>query len=342
MNYEDLMLRAITGAGRNKYTAKPNPVVGAILVKNNEIISEGYHEKFGENHAEINAIFQAKKLINKKFTSFSELTLICTLEPCSHIGKTGSCAEAIVDSGIKKVIIGSIDPNPKVSGKGVDILKKNNIEVEIGIHQDLVAKQNKFFFYRHKNNKPYITLKIASSLDGKSHINSQERVYITCEESNDDVQKLRAENDAILTGKNTLLNDNPRMNARVNFDLNQPEKILLSKSYNPNLDKLERRFFKGSKTTHIKNNDIESAILKILQNDICSILIEAGPKLANAFLESGFVDELVVYTSPNKLGETAVSWFRQNNAIEKYGFKLESSCKIGCDIKDIYLKNGKK
>ena len=80
----------------------------------------------------------------------------------------------------------------------------------------------------------------------------------------------------------------------------------------------------------------------ILQNDICSILIEAGPKLANAFLESGFVDELVVYTSPNKLGETAVSWFRQNNAIEKYGFKLESSCKIGCDIKDIYLKNGKK
>ena len=342
MNYEDLMLRAITEAGRNKYTAKPNPVVGAILVKNDEIIAEGYHKKFGENHAEINAIYQAKKQLNKKFNSFSELTLICTLEPCSHIGKTGSCAEAIVKSGIKKVIIGSIDPNPKVSGKGVDILKKNNIEVEIGIHQDLVAKQNKFFFYRHKNNKPYITLKIASSLDGKSHFKSQERVYITCEESNYDVQKLRAENDAILTGKNTLLNDNPRMNARVNFQLNQPEKILLSKSYNQNLDKLERPFFKGSTTTHIKNNDLESALSKILQSDICSILVEAGPKLANAFLESGYVDKLLVYKSPNKLGETAVSWFRQNNAIEKYGFKLESSCKIGCDIKDTYLKNGKK
>ena len=287
MNYEDLMLRAITEAGRNKYTAKPNPVVGAILVKSDEIIAEGYHKEFGKNHAEINAIYQAKKLLNIKFNSFSELTLICTLEPCSHIGKTGSCAEAIVKSGIKKVIIGSIDPNPKVSGKGVDILKKNNIEVEIGIHQDLVAKQNKFFFYRHKNNKPYITLKIASSLDGKSHFKSHERVYITCEESNYDVQKLRAENDAILTGKNTLLNDNPRMNARVNFQLNQPEKILLSKSYNQNLDKLERPFFKGSKTTHIKNNDLESALSKILQSDICSILVEAGPKLANAFLESG-------------------------------------------------------
>tara|TARA_B100000927_G_scaffold272373_1_gene249959 strand:+ start:460 stop:1488 length:1029 start_codon:yes stop_codon:yes gene_type:complete len=342
MNYEDLMLRAITEAGRNKYTAKPNPVVGAILVKSDEIIAEGYHKEFGKNHAEINAIYQAKKLLNIKFNSFSELTLICTLEPCSHIGKTGSCAEAIVKSGIKKVIIGSIDPNPKVSGKGVDILKKNNIEVEIGIHQDLVAKQNKFFFYRHKNNKPYITLKIASSLDGKSHFKSHERVYITCEESNYDVQKLRAENDAILTGKNTLLNDNPRMNARVNFQLNQPEKILLSKSYNQNLDKLERPFFKGSKTTHIKNNDLESALSKILQSDICSILVEAGPKLANAFLESGYVDELLVYKSPKKLGETAVSWFRQDNAIEKYGFKLESSCKIGCDIKDTYLKNGKK
>ena len=342
MNYEDLMLRAITEAGRNKYTAKPNPVVGAILIKSDEIIAEGYHKEFGKNHAEINAIYQAKKLLNIKFNSFSELTLICTLEPCSHIGKTGSCAEAIVKSGIKKVIIGSIDPNPKVSGKGVDILKKNNIEVEIGIHQDLVAKQNKFFFYRHKNNKPYITLKIASSLDGKSHFKSHERVYITCEESNYDVQKLRAENDAILTGKNTLLNDNPRMNARVNFQLNQPEKILLSKSYNQNLDKLERPFFKGSKTTHIKNNDLESALSKILQSDICSILVEAGPKLANAFLESGYVDKLLVYKSPNKLGETAVSWFRQNNAIEKYGFKLESSCKIGCDIKDTYLKNGKK
>ncbi len=114
MNYEEIMLRAISEAEKYKYTAKPNPVVGAILLKNEEIISEGYHENYGKNHAEINAIINANKQKNKKFNDFSELTLICTLEPCSHIGKTGSCAHAIVKTGIKKVVIGSIDPNPKV------------------------------------------------------------------------------------------------------------------------------------------------------------------------------------------------------------------------------------
>ena len=200
MNYEEIMLRAISEAEKYKYTAKPNPVVGAILIKDKEIISEGYHVKYGKNHAEINAIINADVHKNKKFNDFSELTLICTLEPCSHIGKTGSCAHAIVKSGIKKVIIGSIDPNPKVSGKGIQILKENNVDVDVGIHQDLVAKQNKFFFYRHANNKPYIAVKIASSADGKSHYENHERVFITGEEARYDVQLLRAEYDAILTG----------------------------------------------------------------------------------------------------------------------------------------------
>ena len=230
MSYEELMLRAITKADAFKYTAKPNPVVGAILEKDGEIISEGYHKLFGHRHAEINALSSAEKLKNIKFNSFSELTLICTLEPCSHIGKTGSCADAIVKSGIKRVIIGSVDPSSKVSGKGIEILRKNNIEVEVGMHQDLIAKQNRFFFYRHKNNMPFITVKIASALDGKSHYKYFESVFISSKESREDVQLLRAEYDAILTGTNTFLNDNPRMNARVNFQVNHPEKILLSTS----------------------------------------------------------------------------------------------------------------
>ena len=175
MNYEELMLHAISEAEKYKYTAKPNPIVGAILIKDKEIISEGYHVEYGKNHAEINAIINADVHKNKKFNDFSELTLICTLEPCSHIGKTGSCAHAIVKSGIKKVIIGSVDPNPKVSGKGIQILKENDVHVDVGIHHDLVAKQNKFFFFRHVNNKPYITVKIASSADGKSHYENHER-----------------------------------------------------------------------------------------------------------------------------------------------------------------------
>ena len=250
MKYEEIMLRAISEAEKYKYTAKPNPVVGAILIKDKEIISEGYHVKYGKNHAEINAIINADKHKNKKFNDFSELALVCTLEPCSHIGKTGSCAHAIVKSGIKKVIIGSIDPNPKVSGKGIQILKENNVDVTVGIHKELVAKQNKFFFYRHANNKPYIAVKIASSADGKSHYENHERVFITGEEARYDVQLLRAEYDAILTGTNTLLKDNPRMNARVNFPVNQPEKILMSTSFNIGANTSEMPFLKA-KELHI-------------------------------------------------------------------------------------------
>ena len=342
MNYEDIMLRAISEAEKYKYTAKPNPVVGAILIKGKEIISEGYHVKYGKNHAEINAIINADKHKNKKFNDFSELALICTLEPCSHIGKTGSCAHAIVKSGIKKVVIGSIDPNPKVSGKGIQILKENNIDVTIGIHQELVEKQNKFFFYRHANNKPYITVKIASSADGKSHYENHERVFITGEDARSDVQLLRAEYDAILTGTNTLLKDNPRMNARVNFPVNQPEKILMSTSFKMDSDKSEMPFFEGEKVTHFQHNDIDYMLAKMLENDKCSILVEAGPKLANAFLKTQHVDELIIYKSQKELGKNGISWFEQDNAVENYGFKLESSCKIGSDLKEIYKQDEEK
>jgi len=342
MNYEEIMLRAISEAEKYKYTAKPNPVVGAILVKGKEIISEGYHVKYGKNHAEINAIINADKHKNKKFNDFSELALICTLEPCSHIGKTGSCAHAIVKSGIKKVVIGSIDPNPKVSGKGIQILKENNIDVTVGIHRELVEKQNKFFFYRHINNKPYITVKIASSADGKSHYENHERVFITGEEARSDVQLLRAEYDAILTGTNTLLKDNPRMDARVNFPVNQPERILMSTSFNMDSDKSEMPFFEGEKVTHFQHNDIDYLLPKMLENDKCSILVEAGPKLANAFLKTEHVDELIIYKSQKELGENGISWFVQDNAVENYGFKLESSCKIGSDLKEIYKQDEEK
>ena len=344
MNYEEFMLRAISKAEKYKHLAKPNPVVGAMLLKGNKIISEGYHTFYGSNHAEINALNLAEKEKNIKFNDFSELTLICTLEPCSHIGKTGSCADALVKSGIKKVVIGSVDPNPKVCGKGIEILKENNIEVEVGIHQDLVAKQNKFFFYRHKNNKPYITVKIASSLDGKSHYkNSNERVYITNKESREDVQLLRANYDAILTGTNTFLNDNPRMDVRLDYVVHQPEKILLSSSVTSSKEYMNTPFFKvnGKRTSIIKTNKLEKIMPILLKNDKCSILVEAGPKLVNAFLKSGYVNELIIYTSQKKLGRNGVGWFKGDNAVENYGFKLESSCKIGSDLKEIYKKNGK-
>ena len=338
MNYEKFMLHAIRSADSFKYTVKPNPVVGAMLVKDEEIISEGYHQTYGSHHAEINAIIEAEKEKNIKFNDFSELTLICTLEPCSHIGKTGSCASKIAESGIKKVIIGSIDPNPKVSGKGVKILKENNIEVEIGLYQDLVTIQNKFFFFKHKNNKPYITAKIASSADGKSYYKNNTRAYITNEKSLNDVQFIRAQYDAILTGGNTLRNDNPRMNARVNFPVNQPKKILLSKE-DFSLSEMSKYKFFEDDFIQIKENDLDAVMKFLKDTDICSILLEAGPRLINEFLKKGYVDEFIIFTSQKDLGKDGINWFKEDNAVEKYGFKLESSYKIDTDLKEIFIKD---
>ena len=339
MNFEKYMLRAISLADTYKYTAKPNPVVGALLLKGDKIISEGAHERFGENHAEINAISLAKKQLGNTFNSFTELTLICTLEPCNHSGKTGPCSQAIVDSGIKKVIIGSMDPNPKVSGKGIERLIQNGIDVEIGLCKELVKKQNKFFFFKHENTRPYLTIKIAASSDWKSHKNDDENIWITSKESRQDVQMVRAQYDAILTGGNTVKNDNPRMNARVNFEVNQPKKILLSNR--DNFNELESNFFKDAKVQILKERNIAKIIEGFKVSDICSILVEAGPRLVNAFLLTDLVDELIIYQSCNELGPDGVAWFSEDNAIENFGFKLESSYKIMTDTKYIY-KNVKK
>ena len=335
MNYEELMKRAISLANQYKYTAKPNPVVGCILIKDNKIISEGAHEKFGCNHAEINAINSAKLSLGKSFKSFKELTLICTLEPCNHTGKTGPCTEAIINSGIKNVVIGSLDPNPLVSGKGIESLKKNGINVTSGVCAELVEEQNKFFFFKNIHKRPFITAKIASSVDGKSHFNDNQQTWITSMESREDVQKLRASMDVILTGGNTVTNDNPLMNARVNFPTNQPKKISLSSKTNFNFN---APFFKDADYKIINENNLNKVISGFKNTDITSILVEAGPKLVNSFLNECLVDKLIIYKSSMELGPNGVSWFREDNAVEKLGFNLESSYKIESDTKKIYIK----
>ena len=206
--------------------------VGAVITKNGKVLGTGFNTVISSNsvssHAEINAINRAKKKIGVDFNSFDELTLVCTLEPCNHSGKTGPCSQAIIDSGIKKVIIGCQDPNPKVSGTGIKKLLENGIETIVGVCEKEIKDQNKFFFFKHLNERPFISVKIASSKDGKSHNRNGSSTWITCKESRKDVQLVRALYDAILTGGNTLIDDNPRMNARVNFTSNKLKKILLT------------------------------------------------------------------------------------------------------------------
>ena len=331
--HEIFLKRAIDLAHKGKYLTKPNPMVGCVIVKDNEVIAEGYHMKYGSNHAEINALEDMNNNNNISEAELRQLTLYCTLEPCCHYGKTGPCTDAIIKSGIKKVIIGIKDPNPKVSGSGIKQLEDNGIEVLSGFFEEELIKLNKHFFFKNTYNRPYIAVKIASSADGMSHRKDNTFTWITSEQSRDDVQIVRAAFDAILTGGNTLRNDNPRMNARVDFEVNQPQKILLTSQ---EINK-ESNFFKSGDVIINRSSDLNKVIAELSNTEINSILVEAGPSLVNAFLDNHLVDEIIVYKSNITLGDEGVSWF-ENKTIESLDFDLKSSLKINGDSKETYLK----
>ena len=331
--HEIFLKRAIDLARKGKYLTKPNPMVGCVIVKDSEVIAEGYHMKYGSNHAEINALEDLNKNNNISEAEFRQLTLYCTLEPCCHHGKTGPCTDAIIKSGIKKVVIGIKDPNPKVSGSGIKQLEDNGIEVLSGFFEEELIELNKHFFFKNTHNRPYIAVKIASSEDGMSHRKDNTFTWITSEQSRDDVQIVRAGFDAILTGGNTLRNDNPRMNARVDFEVNQPQKILLTSQ---EINK-ESNFFKSGDVIINRSSDLNKVITELSNTEINSILVEAGPNLVNAFLDNDLVDEIIIYKSNITLGDEGVSWF-ENKTIESLGFDLKSSFKINDDSKETYLK----
>ena len=331
--HEIFLKRAIDLAHKGKYLTKPNPMVGCVIVKDNEVIAEGYHMKYGSNHAEINALEDLNNNNNISEAELRELTLYCTLEPCCHHGKTGPCTDAIIKSGIKKVVIGIKDPNPRVSGSGIKQLEDNGIEVLSGFFEEELIELNKHFFFKNTYNRPYIAVKIASSADGMSHRKDNTFTWITSEQSRDDVQIVRAGFDAILTGGNTLRNDNPRMNARVDFEVNQPQKILLTSQ---EINK-ESNFFKTGDVIINRSSDLNKVIKELSNTEINSILVEAGPSLVNAFLDNDLVDEIIIYKSNITLGDEGVSWF-ENKTIESLGFDLKSSLKINDDSKETYLK----
>ena len=333
MDYKKHMRYAINMAANFKYTAKPNPVVGALILERDQIICEGFHERYGGPHAEVNCLEQLEKLRNKQREN---LTLLCTLEPCNHFGKTPPCTDEIIKSGVKNVVIGSVDPNPKVSGSGIKKMQENGIKVTHGVLEEEARKINEYFFFKHADNRPFITIKIASSKDGKSHDAKGSTTWITSEDSRNDVQLLRAEHDVILTGGNTVRNDNPRMNARVNFPVNQPKKILLSSQ---KIWDMNFHFFKNADFEITNETDLSKIMRSSFLKESNSIMVEAGPKLVNAFLKNRLCDRLVIYKSQVEIGNDGVNWFENDNVLDKYGFKIKSNYTIGPDIKMV-LENG--
>ncbi len=297
MNHDLLMKRCIDLGKKALGKTYPNPNVGALLFYDGKIISEGFTQEHGKNHAEINAI---KKVNDKEILKKS--TLYVTLEPCSHHGKTPPCCEAIYRKHIKKVMIGINDPNKLVNGRGISFLRKKNIDVKTGILQSECKKLHKRFLTFQNKKRPYVILKWAESFDGFiSPINKKNKrpYWISNKFSRQLVHKWRSQEHGILIGGQTYINDSPILNSRL-WDKNDPKKFVLSNSINMK----DSKFFKINYKSNLSAKQICEELYK---NDIQSVIVEGGTRTITTFIEDGIWDEARIIISSKTLKEGTTS-----------------------------------
>lgn len=336
------MIEAIRLAEKGKGKVEPNPLVGAVVVKNNKIVGKGYHEKFGEKHAEINALMKAGK-------AAMGADLYVTLEPCNHHGKQPPCTKTIIKAGIKRVFIGLKDPNKK-SGNGARELKKHKIKVS-GLEQEKTKTLSNFYItYIGSGKKPLITLKIAMTLDGFISWGNKKNKKISGKKAFEFTQKLRANNEGILVGVNTIINDDPKLTVRngkspLRIVLDSKARVpLRSKIFSENGNtiivvtkkaskkRVEKIKEKGSYVLVAKELkgkiDLEWLMKKLYSIGVKSILVEPGSKIASSFLEKKLFDKFNLIVSPKKIGK-GLKAFKLKR---KINIKLIEKKKLGKDL----------
>ncbi len=298
LSVDELYMERCLQLGRNGLgTTRPNPMVGAIIVKDGEIIGEGFTKPYGSSHAEVIAINSVKDK-----TALKHSTLYVTLEPCSHYGKTPPCSDLIIEHNIPRVVIGCVDDNPEVSGRGVKKLNDNGCDVTVGVLESACKRHHKRFFTYHNKKRPYIILKWAQSSDGfiaPKEKSTQAPVWITNSYSRQLVHKWRAEEQAILVGTNTVIEDNPSLTVR-DWKGENPIRIVLDKD--TTLDKELQVFNSEAKTLSITQSDIDyeapiaQQICTLLYDaHINSVIIEGGAKTLEAFINEGLWDEARIF-----------------------------------------------
>ena len=342
------MRLAIELARQGQYSTKPNPNVGCVIVKDGIVVGEGFHPKAGQPHAEVFAMRQAGEQARGA-------TAYVTLEPCAHYGRTPPCAKGLVEAGVAKVIVACPDPNPLVAGKGVQILKDAGIDVEVGICEDEAHPLNDGFLKAMATGMPYVRLKIASSLDGRTAMASGESKWITGVDARQDVQHWRAISGAVITGIETVLADDCQLNVRSLKGMNdistvvQPKRIILDRQgrlplTTKILETPETVMVMGPYRQELADLGViqfEIQPLKELlqqlvqQHQIYDVLVEAGATLSTAFLQAGLVDELISYVAPTLLGQTARSMFNAefSRMAEQLRFKLQDVTRLGDDVR---------
>ncbi len=371
------MTLAIAEAKKGIYSTRPNPSVGCVLVnglvnnvvKNDEmsakisdkIIGQGYTSPAGGNHGEINALANATELGNSEMIQGA--TAYVTLEPCSHYGRTPPCANALIQAGIARVVIAGLDPNPQVAGRGVAMLQQAGIEVvtfaeDNHIQGNHIHRQaeaiNKGFLKAMRTGLPYVRLKIATSLDGRTAMSSGESKWITGAESREDVQHYRALSGAIITGSQTVIADNPSLNVRstrlgVPLELiPQPIPVILDRRGQilplfqgglPNQNQTEFILSKREELIIWQEDNLQKLLRTLEQDHQChDVLVEAGAKVAGAFIKAGLVDELIVYQAPCLLGTDSRPMldFSISQLAEQHRFQLVSHERMGEDLKLVF------
>lgn len=341
------MQRAIELAQRGQYSTKPNPNVGCVIVKDGQVIGEGFHPKAGQPHAEVFALRQAG-------ADAQGATAYVTLEPCAHYGRTPPCAEALVKAQLKKVVVACPDPNPLVAGKGVQILRDAGIEVEVGVLQQQAHALNFGFLKAMATGLPYVRLKIAASLDGRTAMASGESKWITGSAARQDVQHWRAISGAVITGIDTVLADDCQLNVRdlPNVDLTtvvQPKRVVLDRQgrlplsakilQQPETVMVMGPFRQELADLGVIQLEIQplNALLQTLSQhyQIYDVLVEAGSTLSTAFLQAHLVDEMIYYVAPTLLGQSARAMFNADliRLAEQLRFKFEQFTPVGDDLR---------
>ncbi|MEO0143723.1 MAG: bifunctional diaminohydroxyphosphoribosylaminopyrimidine deaminase/5-amino-6-(5-phosphoribosylamino)uracil reductase RibD [candidate division WOR-3 bacterium] len=321
----------------------PNPLVGSVIVKKNRIIGIGYFRRYGDKHAEIRAIEDAG-------SDVKDSTIYINLEPHSYYSINPPCTDAIIKAGIKRVVISNIDPNPKVNGNGVKILRENNIEVEVGILEREGEKLNEFYFHYIRTNKPFVILKFAQTLDGFIADENYKSKWISSEISLKFAHKLRSYVDAIAVGSNTVLKDNPYLTAREYYKPIQPIKVIFDSECKTLKYINELNIFKEGKVIIfskiekeikmenveiIKINNLEDALIELGKRKIISLLVEGGSKLLSSFLKENLFNKVYVVISPKILGKGISSFGDYLGSLENR-LVLDKVLRLGEDILGVY------
>ena len=359
------MAQAIKLAKKGWYTTYPNPRVGSVIVKNGKIIGEGFHRKAGELHAERNA------LANCCEDPVGAIAYV-TLEPCCHHGKTPPCTDGLIEAGVAEVVVAMQDPNPLVAGQGIEKLEKAGITVRSGLLEQQAVALNRGFIKRMSEKRPFVRCKLACSVDGRTAMASGESVWISSEHSRRDVQFLRAESSAIITGVGTVLADDPSLNVRLNsqdlsqdadLEVLQPLRVILDANLQTPVDAKilsvpgeviifcsDQAIAEAAKysqqnvsvmTVASKGEqlDLEQVLQVLAEKQVNDVLLETGAILAGSAIQLGLVDELIVYQAPHLMGHEARSLVNLpglETMSDRVSLELIDQRRIGSDTKIIF------